>query len=42
MREFYPMAGYTPGNRYPDATLQSMRDDVARRHATRETLVCER
>jgi hypothetical protein len=36
MREFYSMAA--AGNRYCDATLSSMLDDVARRHATREAL----
>src|SRR5215475_5110429 len=39
MREFYPMVNYAPGNRYRDATLASMLDDVARRHPTREALV---
>jgi fatty-acyl-CoA synthase len=39
MREFYSMAGYAAGNRYRDATVASMLDDVARRHATREALV---
>jgi fatty-acyl-CoA synthase len=33
------MAGYAPGNRYREATLASMLDDVARRHPTREALV---
>jgi fatty-acyl-CoA synthase len=33
------MAGYAPGNRYRDATLASMLDDVARRHPAREALV---
>jgi fatty-acyl-CoA synthase len=33
------MAGYAPGNRYRDATLASMLDDVARRHPTRLALV---
>jgi hypothetical protein len=36
------MAGYAARNRYRDATLSSMLDDVARRHATREALVFER
>jgi fatty-acyl-CoA synthase len=39
MREFYAMAGYASGNRYRDATLVSMLDDVARRHPAREALV---
>jgi len=33
------MAGYAAGNRYRDATLPSMLDDVARRHPIREALV---
>jgi fatty-acyl-CoA synthase len=33
------MAGYAPGNRYRDATVTSMLDDVARRHPSREALV---
>jgi fatty-acyl-CoA synthase len=33
------MAGYASTNRYRDATLASMLDDVARRHPTREALV---
>jgi fatty-acyl-CoA synthase len=33
------MAGYAAGNRYRDATLSSMLDDVARRYPTREALV---
>jgi fatty-acyl-CoA synthase len=33
------MADYAPGNRYRDATLASMLDDVARRHPAREALV---
>jgi acyl-CoA synthetase (AMP-forming)/AMP-acid ligase II len=33
------MAGHAPGNRYRDATLSSMLDDVARRHPTREAPV---
>jgi len=33
------MAGYAEGNRYRDATLASMLDDVARRHPTHEALV---
>ncbi|HEX2501195.1 MAG TPA: AMP-binding protein [Methylomirabilota bacterium] len=39
MRKFYSMAGYAPGNRYRDATLASMLDDVLRRHPAREALV---
>jgi len=42
MREFYPMADCAPGNRYRDARLPSMLDDMARRYATREARVCER
>jgi fatty-acyl-CoA synthase len=33
------MVGYAPGNRYRDATLASMLDDVLRRHPAREALV---
>jgi fatty-acyl-CoA synthase len=33
------MADYAPGNRYRDATLASMLDDVARRHPARDALV---
>jgi fatty-acyl-CoA synthase len=39
MREFYRMAGYAAGNRYRDATVSSMLDDVARRYPTREAVV---
>jgi len=33
------MAGYAAGNRYRDATVSSMLDDVARRYPTREAVV---
>ena len=43
MGQSYPVADsaacYATGNRYRDATLTSMLEDVARRHPAREALV---